>query len=69
MPRAGGREPDDVPVRLHLTRLGDRLCEVDGWHGDRYQDAGLDALIKRFDAIVSEVTDGVLPFGKRVPKP
>jgi len=65
--RSETREPDDVPVKLMLSLAGDRVCAADLWHGDRYEDKDLDALLTRFDAVVTEVTAGALPYGR--PKP
>ena len=64
--RDGEREPDDVRVLLKAVTGSELLCEKNVWHGDRYVDAGLDKIIKRFDAIVSVVTSGELPHGKRL---
>jgi hypothetical protein len=60
--RAGQREPGDVPVRLRLLDGERTVCGQDVWHGDRYVDAALDRIIKTFDALVGEVSGGVLPF-------
>ncbi len=59
-PAEGGREPDDVPVEIAITDGARSVCSASLWHGDRYEDKALDALIRRYDAIVSEVTAGVL---------
>lgn len=66
-PVDGKRKPGDVPVMLELARSGDHVCGADVWHDDRYANKGLDDIIKRFDAAVSEITGGELPFGK--PRP
>lgn len=63
----GGRKPGDTPMRIALVKDGTAVCEADLWHGDRYKNQPLDALIKRYDAVVSEVSGGVLPFERPAP--
>lgn len=63
----GGRKPGDTPMRIALMKDGEALCEAALWHGDRYKDPALDALIKRYDAVVSELSGGVLPFERPAP--
>ena len=51
-PAGGSREPDDVPVEVMVAHGGRALHEQSLWYGDRYTDAALDRLIRRFDALV-----------------
>ena len=61
-PRAGGRDPDDDPVRLAL-REGGEVHEAHLWHADRFADDRLDRLLTRWQALTEEVTGGALPYG------
>lgn len=61
--REGDRMPDDVPVIFEIERNGERLHHAELWHGDRYQDKALDSILDQVDALISELTNGKLPFG------
>ena len=56
------RSPGDTPVVFELRRGSKQLFRRELWHGDRYEQPGLDQIIKRNDAIVQENTDGELPY-------
>ena len=62
-PHPGDRLPGDVPVWVAVERAGQTLHEATLWHGDRYDDPGLDGVLERYQRIVEELTDGELPFG------
>jgi hypothetical protein len=57
------RDADDDPVRLVLRSGGDPPHEARLWYADRFADARLDALLRRWQALTEEVTDGALPYG------
>src|SRR4051794_10022448 len=57
------RDPDDDPVRLVLRSGGDPPHEARLWYADRFADPRLDALLRRWQALTEEVTDGALPYG------
>jgi len=57
-----GRDPDDAPVHLVL-RSGGAAHEARLWHADRYENARLDRLLQRWQALTEELTDGALPYG------
>lgn len=63
-PQPGDREPDDMPVMLRVARNGDVLHEAVLSYGDRYDDPRLDSVLRRYEALVEEVTEGELPYGK-----
>ncbi len=58
-PAGGAREPDDVPVEVMVAQGGRAVHEQSLWYGDRYKDAALDRLIRRFDELVDRF--GVAP--------
>ena len=60
--RAGGRDPDDDPIRLRL-RSGEDAHEASLWYADRYEDDRLDRLLERWQALTEEITGGALPYG------
>jgi len=62
-PHPGDRTPGDLPVWVAVEHAGDTLHEATLWHGDRYDDSGLDGVLERYQRIVEEVTGGELPFG------
>jgi len=62
-PRAGDRDPDDDPIHLALRAGGDPVHEADLWYADRYADERLDRLLRRWEALTEELTDGALPYG------
>lgn len=58
-----GRDPDDAPVHLVL-RSGDTAAhEARLWHADRFDDARLDRLLRRWQELTEEITEGALPYG------
>ncbi len=63
-PSGGGRDPDDDPVRLVLRSGDDAVHEARLWHADRFEDARLDRLLTRWQALTEEITDGALPYGE-----
>jgi hypothetical protein len=65
--RGGDTEPDATPVLVAVRRDGEVLSAGEAWDGRRYEDARLDGLLRRFDAIVSDVTGGRLPYGDEGP--
>ena len=56
------RAPGDTPVVLEVRRGDRQVFRRELWHGDRYQQPGLDTILKRSDAIVTETTNGELPY-------
>jgi rhodanese-related sulfurtransferase len=62
--RAGGRDPDDDPVRLVLRSGADAAHEAQLWHADRFEDQRLDRLLRRWQELTEEITDGALPYGE-----
>jgi hypothetical protein len=60
----GSRIPDDVPITIRVLRDGEVLHEATVRHSDRWKDERLDRLVRRYEALVSELTDGELPYGK-----
>jgi hypothetical protein len=63
-PAAADRTPGDEPVLIAVERDGESLLQLDRWHGDRYGDAALDAVLTQADRLVAQITDGELPFGR-----
>jgi hypothetical protein len=62
-PHPGDRLPGDVPVWVAVERAGETLHEAKLWHGDRYRDPELDSMLRSYQRLVEELTDGELPFG------
>jgi hypothetical protein len=60
----GGRDPDDDPIRLVLRSGEDDAHEARLWHADRYEDERLDRLLRRWQELTEEITDGALPYGE-----
>lgn len=59
------RPPGDVPIDVRVA-LGDQtLHHTELWYGDRWKDPRIDQLVRWFDALVEEATDGVLPYRSR----
>jgi hypothetical protein len=56
-PGDGPREPGDVPVEVMVAQGGRSLHQARLWYGDRYTDAALDRLIRRFDALVGRLEE------------
>ena len=61
-PRPGPREPGDSPVVLRLLQGTTALVEKHLWYADRYDDKGLEKVLARYEALVSTVTGGQLPY-------
>lgn len=60
----GDRKPDDVPVRIRLARDGETLHDATVRHSDRWRDERLNRVIRRYEELVKELTDGALPHGR-----
>jgi len=58
----GARQPGDVPVILRITQ-GEVRHDATLWHGDRFTSPALDRLLTRYDTLVREVSNGLLPYG------
>jgi len=56
------REPGDTPVVLEVTQGGKEHYRAELWDADRYNNPGLDKIIKRNDALVTKITKGELPY-------
>ena len=54
-PSGDSREPDDVPVEVMVAHGGRAVHEQRLWYGDRYTNAALDRLIRRFDELVGRL--------------
>jgi len=65
--RGGPSEPHETAVKVAVRRDGDVLSAGEAWSGRRYEDERLDALLRRCDVIVADVTDGRLPYGEEGP--
>ena len=63
-PSGRARDPDDDPVRLVLRAGDDAVHEAQLWHADRYEDERLDRLLRHWQALTEEITDGTLPYGE-----
>jgi hypothetical protein len=59
----GDRRPDDLPVRIEVARGGEVLHQAAIRESDRWQDKRLDRVIRRYDALVEELTERTLPYG------
>jgi hypothetical protein len=62
----GDREPDTFPVTIRIERAGELLHAASIRESDRWKDERLNRLVRRYDALVEELTDGELPYGRRV---
>jgi hypothetical protein len=62
-PPGAGRDPDDAPVHLVLRSGGAAAHEARLWHADRFGDARLDHLLRRWQELTEELTHGALPYG------
>jgi hypothetical protein len=60
------REPGDTPLYLSVARGGQLVFEAKLWFADRYDDRDLDAILKLYEALTYEVSDGKL--GQPPPK-
>jgi hypothetical protein len=61
----GDWEPDTFPVAIRIERAGELLHAASIRESDRWKDERLNRLVRRYDALVSELTDGQLPYGRR----
>jgi hypothetical protein len=55
--------PDELVTRLALRRGNEVLYEAEVPGGERHDDEDLDAVMRRYERLVAEVTNGALPFG------
>src|SRR4051795_4413849 len=62
--RAGATEPDDGPVKVAVRRDGQTLSQGEAWHSHRYDDPRLDDVLRRYQDVVEDVTQGRLPYGE-----
>ena len=46
-----------------MLRSGGAAHEARLWHADRFEDARLDRLLQRWQALTEELTEGALPYG------
>jgi hypothetical protein len=60
----GDREPDDHPITIRIERAGELLHAASVRDSDRWKDERLNRLVRRYDALVEELTDGALPYGR-----
>jgi hypothetical protein len=60
----GDRIPDDFPVAIRIERAGELLHAASIRESDRWKDERLNRLVRRYDALVEELTDGALPYGR-----
>jgi hypothetical protein len=60
-PRGETSPPGDVPVRVRVRRGGERVHEAMLWHSERYRDDRLDAILRGWESLVSELSLGQLP--------
>ena len=56
--------PTTIPSALALRAGGEQVHEAQLWHADRFADDRLDRLLRRWQALTEEVTDGALPYGE-----
>jgi hypothetical protein len=59
-PHVGDRDPDDDPVQI--TTAAGVVREMR--YSDRFTDPQLDELLRAWQQIVEELTDGALPYGE-----
>jgi len=50
-------------IDVLVLRSGGAAHEARLWHADRYEDARLDRLLQRWQALTEELTEGALPYG------
>ncbi len=62
--RVDETEPDETPVFVALRQSGELVGSAEAWNARRYEDPRLDGVLRRSEAIVSDVTGGRLPFGE-----
>lgn len=53
--------PGDVPVRVRIRRGDEIVHEAMLWHSERYRDDRLDAILRRWESLVSDLSRGQLP--------
>lgn len=53
--------PGDVPVRVRVLRGDEVLHQAMLWHSERYRDGRLDAILRRWESLVSDLSGGQLP--------
>ena len=56
------REPGDSPVVLEVHSGKTRVYSKSLWYADRHEKAGLDTILKRYEALVGRFTKGHLPY-------
>ena len=57
--------PDDFGVTIRIERAGELLHEAWIRESDRWKDERLNRVVRRYDALVEELTDRALPYGGR----
>jgi hypothetical protein len=60
----GDRKPDDLPITIRIERAGELLHAASIRASDRWKDERLNRVVRRYDALVAELTDGALPYGR-----
>ena len=53
--------PGDVPVHVRVRRGDEVLHDTMLWHSERYRDGRLDAILRRWESLVSDLSGGQLP--------
>lgn len=56
-------EPDDAPVVLEVRRDGTTVRSMRSWWSERHRDPRVDGLLRRWESLAAEFTDGRLPWG------
>jgi hypothetical protein len=57
--------PDDHGVTIRIERAGELLHTAWIRESDRWKDERLNRVVRRYDALVEELTAGELPYGRR----
>jgi hypothetical protein len=60
-PLGGTSPPGDVPVGVRVRRGEEVLHQAMLWHSERYRDGRLDAILRRWESLVSDLSGGQLP--------
>jgi hypothetical protein len=60
----GDRIPDDFPVAIRIERGGELLHATSIRASDRWKDERLNRVVRLYDALVAELTDDTLPYGR-----
>jgi hypothetical protein len=60
----GDRLPDDFPVTIRVERAGELLHAAAIRESDRWKDERLNRVVRCYDALVAELSDGELPYGR-----